>query len=279
MPNLELHRKEKLSAFRRIALGTWRTVGDPSVYGTLTVEVDAALAYVEAYRAATGRRLTLTHLMAKAMAEVFREMPDANAILRWNRIYLRERISIFFQVALEDEDTGEVDLSGVLIEDADTKSLDRIMDEFEAKVGAVRKGQDRALEKTRRSFKKLPYVLLRPFLTLAGFLSYGLNLDLRKVGMPKDAFGSACVTNIGSLGIDEAYVPLIPYARTTLLVAMGAVNAEPVVEGDEIVVRRRMRLNATFDHRVLDGAHCVVMSRVLKRCFAEPEAHFGPIPA
>ena len=277
MPNLELRRKERLSAFRRIALGTWRTVGDPSVYGTLTVEVDAALAYVEAYRAATGRRLTLTHLMAKAMAEVFREMPDANAILRWNRIYLREQISIFFQVALEDE-AGDVDLSGVLVEDADRKDVAAIIDEFERKVGAVRTGEDRALEKTRQSFKKLPFVLLRPFLDLVGFLSYGLNLDLRALGMPKDAFGSACVTNIGSLGIDEAYVPLIPYARTTLLIAMGAVHAEPVVEGDQIVIRRRMRLNATFDHRVLDGAHCVVMSRVIRRCFAEPERYFGPIP-
>ena len=216
--------------------------------------------------------------MCKAMAEVFREMPDANAILRFNRIYLRERISIFFQVALEDQETGEIDLSGVLVEDADQKALPQIIDEFEAKVGAVRKGTDQELEKTRSSMKKLPLLLMRPFLDFVGFLLYGLNLDLRAFGLPKDAFGSALVTNIGSLGIDEAYVPLIPYARTTLLIAMGAVKEEPVVKNGEIVIARRMALNATFDHRVLDGAHCVTMSRVLRRCFENPHEHFGPIP-
>ena len=279
MPNLELQPKRTVSAFRRIALGTWSTVGDPSVYGTLTLRVDESLRYVEEYRQATGRRLTLTHLMCKAMGEVFREMPDANAILRFNRIYLRQRISVFFQVALEDEGTGEIDLSGVLVEDADRKDLATVIDEFEAKVGTVRRGADASLERTRQTFKRLPYFLLKPFLTLVGFLSYTLNLDLRALGLPKDAFGSVMVTNIGSLGIDEAYVPLVPYSRIALLIAMGAVKEEAVVEEGEIRVARLMRLNATFDHRVLDGSHCVVMSRVLRRCFEHPDESFGAIPA
>ncbi len=34
MPNIELKPKHDLSTFRRIAIGTWTTVGDPSVYGS-----------------------------------------------------------------------------------------------------------------------------------------------------------------------------------------------------------------------------------------------------
>ena len=45
------------------------------------------------------------------MGMVLHEMPDANAILRFNRIYLREDIGVFFQVAMEDPQTGELDLS------------------------------------------------------------------------------------------------------------------------------------------------------------------------
>src|SRR5690606_30229626 len=94
VPNLRLRQKTNLSSFRRIAIGTWKTSYDPSVYGTLALRADKVLAYVEAIRARTGVRLTLSHVMAKAVAITLAEMPDANAILRWNRIFLREDIGV-----------------------------------------------------------------------------------------------------------------------------------------------------------------------------------------
>ena len=88
MPNTELVLKRDVSSFRMIAIGTWRTTKDPSVYGALDVEMDEVLRYIEAFRAHTGKRLTVTHLMAFAVAKVLEQIPDANAVLRFNRIYL-----------------------------------------------------------------------------------------------------------------------------------------------------------------------------------------------
>lgn len=111
MPNLRLRAKENLSSFRRIAIGTWETTKDPQVYGALELPADAALRYLAEFRAATGKRATLSHLMAKAVAQMLHDMPDANVVLRWNRIYLREDIGVFFQVeSTKDPVTGEVDL-------------------------------------------------------------------------------------------------------------------------------------------------------------------------
>ncbi len=278
MPNLALTPKENLSSFRRIAIGTWRTTYDPTVYGTLALRADKVIAYLDAFRARTGKRATLSHLMAKAVAITLSEMPDANAILRWNRIYLRKDIGVFFQVAMEDEKTGEIDLSGATIFDAHTKSLLAIVEEFESKVGAVRKKEDKNLEGSRSLFKKIPFFLLNTALDLIGWLSFTLNLDLRWAGIPKDPFGSAMVTNIGSLGLEEAYVPLVPYSRVPLLIALGTVKSEPVVENDEIVVGKMVRAFATFDHRVLDGMHAAKMSKTLRRIFADPEKELGPLP-
>src|SRR5438128_10791246 len=111
MPNLELVRKDDVSSFRKIAIGTWRTVGDPSVYGTLQLRMEKALAYMEEFRRRTGKRLTISHLMAKAVAMTLKEMPEANAVLRWNRIYLRKVIGVFFEVAMTDEGVEKADLS------------------------------------------------------------------------------------------------------------------------------------------------------------------------
>lgn len=281
MGNLKIRPKEKLSSFRKIAIGTWSTTYDPSVYGTLKLRADKALAYLEEFRRRTGKRITISHMMAKAVALVLADMPDANAILRFNRIYLRDDIGVFFQVAMEDAKTGEVDLSGATIFEAHKKSMEEIVDEFQARVDKVKAGKDKELEGTRSTFKMIPYFMLNWLLRSLSFLLYTLNLDMRWAGVPRDAFGSAMVTNIGSLGLEEAYVPLVPYSRVPLLVAVGAIQDEAVVDDGKIVVGKVLRCFATFDHRVLDGMHAARMSKTLKKIFEDPEgAHaFGPLPA
>jgi pyruvate/2-oxoglutarate dehydrogenase complex dihydrolipoamide acyltransferase (E2) component len=278
MPNLRLRQKTNLSSFRRIAIGTWRTTYDPTVYGTLALRADRVLAYLEELRRRTGKRVTLSHLMAKAVSITLSEMPDANAVLRRNRIYLRQDIGVFFQVALEDAETGEIDLSGATIFDAHKKSLVDIVTEFEDKVGSVKKRTDKQLESTRGLFKRIPYRFLNTVLDLLGWLSFELNLDLRWAGIPSDPFGSVMITNIGSLGLEGAYVPLVPYSHVPLLIALGAVKDEAVVEGGAIVPGKVLRAFATFDHRVLDGMHAARMTKTLQRLFADPEKELGALP-
>jgi pyruvate/2-oxoglutarate dehydrogenase complex dihydrolipoamide acyltransferase (E2) component len=277
MPNLELRPKENLSSFRRIAIGTWKTAYDPSVYGSVTLNMDEAVRYLETFRRVTGRKLTLSHMMAKAVAGVLEQMPDANAIMRWNRIYLRDHIGVFFQVAMVDAESGEVDLSGSTIHDANKLSLVEIFDTFNAQVEKVRAGKDKELEGTRQTFKSIPYFLLNAFLNTLGFLAFTLNLDMRRFGMPKDPFGSVMVTNVGSLGLEEAYVPLVPYSRVPLLIAMGAVKEAPVVKDGKVVVGTVMRVFATFDHRILDGTHAAKMVKSLRQWFEDPFTHFDSL--
>jgi pyruvate/2-oxoglutarate dehydrogenase complex dihydrolipoamide acyltransferase (E2) component len=274
MPNLELVKKTDLSSFRKIAIGTWQTAFDPSVYGTIELRMDAAMRYIQEFRAKTGRRLTVSHLMAKAAAMALKECPDANAILRWNRVYLRKRIGVFFQVVMEDEGASKVDLSGATLYDVEQKSLVEICDEFEGKVQAVRSRKDPALEKTRKTFLGIPHLLLNFVLKTMSFLTYTLNLDLSRFGIPKDPFGSIMITNIGTLGLDVAYVPLVPYSRVPILLATGAVKERPVVEDGAIRAGKVMAVNATFDHRIIDGFHASVMSRVLRSMLEKPHEHF-----
>jgi len=143
MPNLELVHKKDITPFRRLAIGTWRTAYDPSVYGTMHIHMDRATAYIEAFRQKTGIRLTVSHLVARAAAEALKKMPDANALLRFNRVYLRERIGVFFQVVLREEKTGKLDLSGATLFDVEDKSLSQIVAEMDEKVKTVRKSSQR----------------------------------------------------------------------------------------------------------------------------------------
>ncbi len=280
MANIQLAGRAKLTPFRHIALGTWRTAYDPSIYGSLSVPMDETLRYIESFRAATGARLTVTHLMAKVVGTMLEAVPEANAVLRLGRVYLRRDISVFFQVAIEDPETGTIDLSGVRIERPHARELVDIVHEFEKSAGRVRRREDdEGLEKSRKGLLHVPGFLMGWVMRALSLLNYGLNLDMRWAGIPRDPFGGAMVTNIGSLGLEGAYVPLVPFSRVPIIIAMGAVEDTPRVENGEIVARKTMRLFATFDHRLVDGAHAAKMVKVVRSFFEDPFARFGAPPA
>jgi pyruvate dehydrogenase E2 component (dihydrolipoamide acetyltransferase) len=124
----------------------------------------------------------------------------------------------------------------------------------------------------------LPLRLVPAMLELTSFASYTLNLDLGWAGVPRDAFGSVMITNVGALGLEEAYVPLVPYSRVPLVLALGAIRQTPVARDGRVAIEHTMKLCATFDHRVLDGAHAAAMANTLRAWIEEPAAHFERIP-
>lgn len=280
MRNLPLEPLRNPSAFRQISLGSWRDAKDPTVYGSITLRMDEALRYRDEFRSRTGRRLTVTHMMARAIGAVLEEVPDVNAIMRWGRIYLRKDNVVFFQVAMKDPDTGRVDLSAHTVHQANERDLLDILDDFERSVARVRAAsKSQSLERTRRMLKVMPAYFAGLMTEIISFFAYTLNLDLSGLGLPSKTFGPVAVTNVGAMGIEEAYVPLVPYSRAPTFVALGAVRKTPIVdEDDSIVVAQTMKVMATFDHRILDGAHAAKMCGVLTRWFEDPYAHFGPIP-
>lgn len=277
MSQLELVKKTEVSSFRKIAIGTWKTTYDPTVYGTLSVRMEKALQYIEKFREKHGVRLTVTHLVTKAVAEALKRCPDANAILRFNKIYLRKSVTISVLVVQTDQGDGKTDLTAAKIDHADSKSLLEMAKEMQDAIDKVRNRKDQNLEKSKGTIQKIPFMLMNVFMNFLGFLMYQLNIDLSFLGMPKDAFGGVTVTNIGSLGLDVAYVPLVPYSHVPIFVAPGAVKDEPVVDDGKVVPGKIMRINASFDHRFIDGAHAAVLAKTMRELLENPFEKLDPL--
>ena len=55
-------------------------------------------------------------------------------------------------------------------------------------------------------------------------------------------------------GIDAAFAPFVPLARCPMLILVPEVRPRPWAVGDRAEVRPVLRLCATFDHRIIDGA-------------------------
>jgi pyruvate dehydrogenase E2 component (dihydrolipoamide acetyltransferase) len=270
--HLNLRPLKKVSGWRKAALGGWGSPGDPSVYAFLEVEADPALAYIERCARESGERVTLTHFTGRAIAEAFKRNPEINCIIRWGRLYEREDVSVFFQVATDKK--GE-DLSGVVIHRADQKSVSEIAAEMNLKVAAVRTNQDKSYARLKGLFGFLPGWAVKFAIDFSSFVMFRLNIWSPLLGPPKNPFGSVMVTNIGSLGMNRGLAPLVPYSHVPMLIALGAVEEVPAVRDGKVVAVRRITLGATFDHRLIDGVVGAKMAEVLRKCFADPEKLFG----
>jgi pyruvate dehydrogenase E2 component (dihydrolipoamide acetyltransferase) len=250
---------ENVSSFRRMAAGMWRSPRDPSIYGQMDVDATAALAFL----AEQPERVTVTHLVARAVAVALREQPELNAKVRfWGRLEQRETIDLFVTVA-----TGG-DLSGARIDRADHKSLVELAREVSDRAGKIRKGNDRDYARTRGAMKSLPWWLARPATWASDVLVNELHVELP--GMPGDPFGSAIITSVGMFGIDSAFAPFVPLARCPMLILVPEVRPRPWAVGDAAVVRPVLRLCATFDHRIIDGAAAGRFAARLSELFASP---------
>ncbi|MEE8408662.1 MAG: 2-oxo acid dehydrogenase subunit E2, partial [Myxococcota bacterium] len=213
--------------------------------------------------------------VAKAVANALQACPDANAVLRFNTIYLRQTIDVSLLVIMEDE--GKVDLSSTKVNDIDKKSLVEIVDQVAEHVAKIRARKDKELEKTRQSMKLIPAIFMNTFLKILAFFAYTLNLNLKWLGIPKDAFGGAVITSIGSIGLDIGYVPLVPYTRVPSWVAPGAVTDEPVVVDGKVVPGKMLNLNATFDHRIVDGGHAAILAKTMRETLENPFENLDPL--
>ena len=127
--------------------------------------------------------------------------------------------------------------------------------------------------KVQQIVNPLPSFLLRPLLLIQEFLQFTLNISIPSLGMPKDRFGSAMITNIGALGIENAFIPLSPYARCPLLIGIGKPRKIPVVQDDNVIAANSVIITLTFDHRYADGAHGSHLMRRFKKIFMNPSAY------
>lgn len=272
--NVKYSGEAKLSAFRKVALGTWSTVGDPSVYSELILDVEPAMEYIAKVSEKTGTKVSFTHFVGKACAETIRRHPDLNCILRWGTLYRRSDVDIFFQVA---SDTKGEDLSGMTVRKIDQKNICEIAQDMQKKVKRIRDTGDVDYKDMKKTMRLIPAWLSHYLLNLSSFIMYTLNIWAKPLGVPKDPFGSIMITSLGSIGIDRAFVPLVPYARIPCLVAIGAVREDVIVVNGEVKVKKVVSLCVTFDHRVIDGMHASHMSKTIKKIFANPEEELGII--
>jgi len=258
------------SSFRKLAAAMWRAPNDPHIFGMLDMDATPALGLLgrlDAAREQGQPRVTITHLVVRALAMLLARHPEINAKVGFSRILLRNRVDIFCQVSTD----GGRDLSGARIQGVDALSPREIAARLSGAARDIREDRDPSFKRSRGLFKALPLWALRLVLGLLSLLSNKLNLHLPRLGMPRDPFGSAMVTSVGMLGVDSGFAPFTPIARCPIILTITRIKDRPWVQEGEVVARPVLRLCGTFDHRIIDGYHAGKLCGEIEALFADPE--------
>lgn len=265
------YQRIKPTSFMAMAAQMWPKPDQPTIHGSAEIEMTKALDYMKKYSEKHGVHVTVTHLVIAALARYLKKYPEANVKCEAGKYYHRGDVDIFVLVSVPG---NEEDVAGVMLRNCDELSLAEIAYRLRGKATDVKRGKDETYGKARSMFARYPPWLTKIIVKFADFYLNRMNGDLSGQGMPRDPFGSAMVTSVGMFGIEEAYGPIIPFARLPIFIVVTEVRDRPWVENGKVVVRPIMKLMVTLDHRVMDGYKGGQLSAELKQ-IQDPEKIFG----
>ncbi len=266
-------RTTKIQGWRKIAAATWGAPNSPQIFGDLEIDASEAVAFMHRARELTSEKVTITHLVGKAVAHAFERHPDLNIRIHGGRVTQRDTVDIFFIVSVEQ---GK-ELSGVKIEGANDKPVVDIARELSVRAAPIRTGEDAEFGKLKTMFARTPWRLLRVGFDLASRLTTDHDLDLKRFGLPRQPFGSVIVSSVGMFGVQHAYAPLSRYYKIPVLVLVGEVAPKPTIVGDQVVARPLLTLSATIDHRYLDGYHAARLAASAREYLEDPKRFEPPL--
>lgn len=268
-----MSKRERIRGWRKIAAAAWGRPNDPQIYGDLELDATEVLAFIAEAREKAAVRLTMTTMVGRALATALADHPDLNVRMYRGNFIRRESVDVFFIVSAEQGS----ELSGVKVVDADKKGAVQIAAELGGRATTIRSGTDAELGKTKKVIGSTPRWLLGTSIRVSSWLTTDRDLDLKRFGLPRQAFGSTIVSSVGMFGVQRAYAPLAGYYRVPFLVLVGEVADKPVAIDGEVVIRPMLTLTATMDHRYIDGYHAARLARSVRDYFAAPFDHEPPL--
>lgn len=267
-------KSRRTRGWRRVASAIWKAPSDPQIYGWVDLDASAVLGFIDEHRA-HGEHLTVSHVVGRAIAHALHETHGLNIRLIRGREYPKPTIDIFF---ITDVARGR-DLTGVKVFAADTKSAVEIAQEVNRGARSLKAGEDPDFNRSKRLMESLPFFLLRPLIRLIAFLVGDLRLRVRPLGLHPSPFGSAMLSNVGSIGLPNGLSPISWLYRVPVLVLAGEVTKRPWVVDDHLEIRPVLPISASIDHRYVDGAHLASFFRSFRAYIANPwrfEPHAEP---
>ena len=236
----------RIARERRHTLLFLRQIRD---FAPVHLDTDVDATRIAAHREAAERRYSVVSYVLAAAGRVLAKHPEANSAVQGGlRARVRQYPFVHAKVALDRAINGQRIVLATVVPNVHETPLDGIQDHLDrvrdtdaatgAAFAAIRGLHRAPLPLAARRFRKAAADLaLRPLLT-----------------------GTVAVSSLGHSAVDGFHST----GGTTVTLGVGRIAERAVVRGGAVVAAPVLRLNLTFDHRVIDGAEAADVLTELK---------------
>ncbi len=233
------------------------------VYFAQEVDVEPALGFLERVNRdrRADRRVTLFHLLLRAIARTLEERPRLNRFVAGGRLWQRDGVYLTFSAKRSFDEDAPILTVKRRFEPGE--SLEEMVEGILVPLRARRAGRRDTADAEVDMLLRLPPPLVRLAMGLVELVD-AFGLLPRRMIEPDPMYTSAFVANLGSVGLDAGYHHLWEHGTCPLFCVMGRIR-----EGTD--GRRRMTLKWTYDERVEDGFYCARATERLRELLEKPE--------
>ncbi len=140
------------SGWRKVASSIYRRPTDSKIFGSVELDVTDLEAYI-AEKRKSGVKATLTHVFILAAARALKhEVPELNTYIKRGNVVLRDHIDVMVSVLLRESQMGSV-----LIRDADTLTLEELIEVMNKEVKNARQGSENKTMQIKDKLARIPW--------------------------------------------------------------------------------------------------------------------------
>ncbi|MDO4481336.1 MAG: 2-oxo acid dehydrogenase subunit E2 [Bacillota bacterium] len=243
---------------------------EAEVYLQEKMDVTRLLKYVNEKNAeGRGYKMTPFHVVVAAVAKTIYFRPYLNRFIAGKRIYQRDEITLSFVVKRTFEDHSD-EILYVMKARPETTIFD-VSSKISGDSARLRKEPSTDVNDIMNFVGKMPRFLTRLFFVLVRFLDFhGWMPKVITSGDPN--YTTVMLSNLGSIKCDAPYHHLNNYGTNSIMITVGEIHKEPVVNEDgELEIRDVVNLGCTADERIADGFYFARSIKFIKYLLANPE--------
>ena len=155
--------------------------------------------------------------------------------------------------------------------DTEKICLYQLREQLEPKVAIFRIAKSKEAKKRLRALADLPGFVIDIVVTIASFLSYNLELNIKSLTISKDFFGTCILSNIKEFKeIYDSSAPLVNFARNIISATLNSEKERLVVKSGQIQVCKTFLISMIGDSRIISPEQQGVITSEIKRHFENP---------
>jgi len=215
-----------------------------------------------------GHKFSYLHFFIAAYVRLIHERPQLNRFIMNSRIY--QRNNIYVSMAIKHSLRSDDDETTVKFEFTGKENIFEVAEIIDRVIAEAKAEKDNSdTDKLTSLLMSMPGIVKKILVKIIKGLDQ-INLLPASIIKVSPFHTTLFFTYLKSINTNYIYHHLYDFGTTGLFVALGKTVRLPMVEGDQVVVKKCCQIGYTMDERICDGLYFSKTLRLLERYIENP---------